>query len=80
MQTPPKTIDDMPVLIWANLHGVPIPWEPFPEDVVDRLRHSRYAVICPMHYGYEDTRDYWFVLCDKDCNTVASDFSCYVEE
>jgi len=32
-----------------------------------------------MHYGYEDTRDYWFVLCDKDCNTVASDLPYYVE-
>ena len=79
MPTPAKTIDDMPVLAWADLHGVPIPWEQLPADVVDRWKHSRYGVICLMDYGYEDTREYWFVLCDRDWNTVASDFSYSVE-
>jgi len=74
MQTP-ETIDGMRVICWAELSGLPVPWERFPLDVVERWQHLVYGVICVTEDGGDDTREYHFMMCDEEWDVGASDFS-----
>jgi hypothetical protein len=76
---PPKIINKMPVLMWADLGCYAIPWGQFPVDVVDRWKQISCAAICLMDYSYEESLEYWFLMCDKEWNVVASDFSYSLE-
>lgn len=72
---PPDFIEKMPVLSWTRLVGLPIPCNMFPGDVVKRWKKLEYAVICLVDYRDEDSKEYYFLLCDKNWNVHASDLS-----
>lgn len=76
---PPAHIQDGPVVAWAELRAVRIPWDQIPPDLAEHLRVSRYLCICRTHTRDGQVLGYYCHICDARWQALATSFSRAIE-